>query len=352
MRWTAILMVIFALAGCAPIPKSESDVFDEVIQLTSGYEAASEASFSKDMNWIIFQAIPKGEKNYQMYLARLLKADDRVTGIGQAIRISPHGSKNSSGAFSPDGVSIIFASTAGQTEENAASESAMEIFRADAWQGAIAATEFSRGINLARNKLTNNSFSDAECSFSPDGKWILFTSDRNADPTRPENSTRDTDIYLMKSDGTNIIPLTRNRNYDGTASFSPDGQQIVFRSDRKDQQTIQIYVAELDIGFDEKITGLTRIKQLTDDNAIYFRPTWHANGTHLFYASNKHDPSDFDLYMMRTDGSRQLKITFNSAHDVLPAMSSDGKYLMWTSRRSADHTAQIYIGRFKMPAAG
>ncbi|MBC7785543.1 MAG: PD40 domain-containing protein [Burkholderiales bacterium] len=56
--------------------------------------------------------------------------------------------------------------------------------------------------------------------------------------------------------------------------------------------------------------------------------------------------------MMRTDGTHNLRITFTPGPDLLPAFSPDGKYLMWTTKRSSDKTSQIYIAKFKMPPAG
>src|SRR5690348_1775694 len=52
----------------------------DVIQLTKGFERAGEAYFSPDMNWIIFQATPKGEKQYAMYVAKLQRSGDRIIG--------------------------------------------------------------------------------------------------------------------------------------------------------------------------------------------------------------------------------------------------------------------------------
>src|SRR4051794_33768199 len=47
----------------------EARYLTNVTQLTSGFEKAGEGYFSKDMKWIIFQATPKGETQYQMYVA-------------------------------------------------------------------------------------------------------------------------------------------------------------------------------------------------------------------------------------------------------------------------------------------
>jgi Tol biopolymer transport system component len=366
MRWIAILLLGLVSGGCVQPPTSEKDVFDDITQLTSGFKAAGEAYFSNDMQWIIFQATPPNEEHYQMYIARLLRDGDRVTGIGQAIRVSPPDSRNTCGFFSPDGVSVIFASTAGKEDKTEMPSGyqrgggeyrwpfprGMEIFRADAWQGAIAATEFSRGINLAKNPLTDNDTYDAECVYSPDGNWILFTSTRDGDPTRAKKTSRDADLYVMRADGTQVTRLTKADGYDGGAFFSPDMQKIVFRADRMNNNLLQIFVADVLYDSAGNITGLAREQQLTRDAAVHFGPYWHPDNLHIVYAANINERHEYELLMMRVDGTRKVRLTFTPGPDLLPVFSPDGKYLMWTSKRSSDGTSQIYIAKFKMPKAG
>ena len=74
MRRIAVFsLLMLILPGCVQPPTSEKDVFDDVVQLTTGFKAAGEAYFSPDANWIVFQAIPTGDDHYQMYIARLLR---------------------------------------------------------------------------------------------------------------------------------------------------------------------------------------------------------------------------------------------------------------------------------------
>ena len=55
-----------------PTPTSaENESLSDIIQLTANFDRAGEAYFSHDMRWIIFEASPHGEPNYQMYLVRL-----------------------------------------------------------------------------------------------------------------------------------------------------------------------------------------------------------------------------------------------------------------------------------------
>src|SRR4051812_6103643 len=70
-----LLGLLFAglIAGCAstPPPTTERGILGDVTQLTSGFDRAGEAYFSPKMDWIIFQATPHGEADYQMYVAPL-----------------------------------------------------------------------------------------------------------------------------------------------------------------------------------------------------------------------------------------------------------------------------------------
>src|SRR6267142_1909638 len=71
-------------------------------------------------------------------------------------------------------------------------------------------------------KLLSASGFDYNASFSPDGKWIVFTSERSGS----------CDIYRVRVDGSGLERLTDDPAYDDQASFSPDGKQLVFVSTR------------------------------------------------------------------------------------------------------------------------
>jgi Tol biopolymer transport system component len=63
---------------------------------------------------------------------------------------------------------------------------------------------------------------DYNPSWSRDGRWIAFTSERNGSA----------DLYRVKPDGTGLERLTADPAYDDQAGFSPDSSQIVFVSTR------------------------------------------------------------------------------------------------------------------------
>jgi Tol biopolymer transport system component len=216
----------------------------------------------------------------------------------------------------------------------------MEIFRADGWEQAVIGADPDRGTDLAQYAITQNHAYDAECAYSPDGKYIVFTSIH----------TGDLELFVMRPDGHDPVQLTHTKGYDGGAFFSPDGKRLVYRSDRAGNDLLQIFVADVARDRAGNITGLSRERQLTKDAYVNWGPFWHPDGKHIIYASSAQGHQNYELYLMRADGSRRMRITFTDGFDGLPVFSPDGKYLMWSSKRTKDHTTQVFLARFTMPA--
>ena len=79
----------------------------------------------------------------------------------------------------------------------------------------------------ARALLPHAGF-DGNASFSSDGAWIVFTSDR-------EGSA---DIYRAHIDGSGLERLVDDPAYDDQAALSPDGKRLAFVSSRSGQADI------------------------------------------------------------------------------------------------------------------
>ena len=234
MKRIGILLCVFVLSACCtrakfvptsqPVgtephlnptpPKSEAETLSSVRQLTSGFARAGEAYFSHDMRWIIFQAAPKPEDQYQMYIAKLQRDEtNEIVGIESPVRITPENSRNTCGWFSPDDKSLIFASTAGKEDPSEITPGyqhqtstyrwsypkGMEIFHYDDWQTAVNRAGAGGSVNLAAHPLTNNDFYDAECDISPDGRTIVFCSNR----------TGDLELWTMRTDGSHLASTNK-----------------------------------------------------------------------------------------------------------------------------------------------
>ncbi len=68
-------------------------------------------------------------------------------------------------------------------------------------------------------------------SWSPDGKWIAFTSDRDTKRARWDGGwelVQSTALYIVRADGSSLRRLTEPGGYAGSPRWSPDGRRILF----------------------------------------------------------------------------------------------------------------------------
>ncbi|HEV2763768.1 MAG TPA: protein kinase [Pyrinomonadaceae bacterium] len=167
------------------------------------------------------------------------------------------------------------------------------------------------GQNVRR--LTHNTAEDFAPVWSPDGSRIAFTSKRDGND----------EIYVMNADGSNQTKLTDTPAADSRPAWSPDGRRLAFASNRDSApDTFDIYVMNAD--------G-TAPKRLTDDPAFDSDPAWSPDGAKIAFASNR--DGNFEVFVMNDDGTRQTNLTTNLAFDGKPVWSPDGKQLAFTSNR-------------------
>lgn len=323
--------IVVTLGGCASHP--EAKFLSNIRQLTDqkmGLLNAGEAYFSPDGRTIIFQATPIGQADYQIYTMDLDTSRPQMVSTGKGACTCAF--------FRPDGRKIIFASSHLDPEVDTPKppktshgyewdfNKFMDVFEAD-----------PDGSNLKR--LTDSPGYDAECSYSPDGKRVVFTSQRDGD----------LEIYVMDADGKNPRRLTQGAGYDGGPFFSPDGRRILYRGDRRNdgKQNLQLRLVSVEGGDDRALT----------DNAVFnWCPYWHPSGAFLIFTQADHEARargekpNYDLYMTTLTGKAFVRITHDLNFDGLPAFSPDGKRLMWTSKRGGLDEAQVFIADFHCPA--
>ena len=162
-------------------------------------------------------------------------------------------------------------------------------------------------------RLTNNSTTDRQPSWSPDGRRIAFSSYRDGN----------WEIYAMNADGSNQTRLTRNSVNDWYPSWSPDGRRIAFSSQRDGNW--EIYAMNADG------SGVSRLTNRPNNNDYY--PRWSPDGGRIAFFSY-HGSDNREIYAMNADGSGLSRLTNNSTHDLTPSWSPDGRRIAFISNRS------------------
>ena len=342
-----LLLVAFAAtlpASRAQDAAKETQFLTNTRQLIYEGRRSGEGYFSADGKFMVFQSEREADNPfYQIYLLNLESGDVN--------RVSPGTGKTTCAFLRPGSDDVLFASTHVDPEAKAKQKTELD-FRATgksrryAWDYDDRMELFVSkrdGSNIRR--LTDAPGYDAEGSYSPDGKLIVFCSMRHAFPLTklsPEDRKRmETDpayfgdIYLMNADGSNVRRLTSTPGYDGGPFFSPDGQRIIWRRFTEKGDTADVYTMKLD-GSD--------VRRLTDFGAMSWAPYFHPSGQYVIYTANKLGFANFELFLVDALGTKEpVRVTHTDGFDGLPVFSPDGKKLAWTSGRTPEKNSQIFM---------
>jgi Tol biopolymer transport system component/DNA-binding winged helix-turn-helix (wHTH) protein len=158
-------------------------------------------------------------------------------------------------------------------------------------------------------------------SFSPDGQNIAFDSNRLGY----------SDIWYCHSDGSNCEQLTSLHGESGTARWSPDGHYIAFESQRKEHT--EIYVVEVPGGQPRLVP--------TFPGANNGTPNWSRDGQWIYFYSD-HQGRPLQLWKVPFQGGPAVRVTRNGG--VYGVESDDGRFLYYSKYEEP--------GIWRMPVAG
>ena len=347
-----ILTLLYGNLPAADKANGEAEFLSRVRQLTLDGRRSGEGYFSPDGKHIIFQS--EREKHnpfYQIYTMDMQSGD--------VVRVSPGHGKTTCAFFRPNCDEVLFASS--HVDPKVKSKQKAELdFRASgktrrySWDYDEQMDIFSfKRDGTEPKRLTTAHGYDAEGAYSPDGKKIVFCSIRDAygeaKLTAKEQARLKMDasyfgeIYIMNADGSGQKRLTEMKGYDGGPFFSPDGKRIIWRHFTEKGDTADIFTMKID--------G-TDIRRLTDFKAMSWAPYYHPSGEYVVFASNKLGFSNFEVYLVDTEGKRvPVRATHTDGFDGLPVFSPNGEQLMWTSTRTADKKSQLFIARWNHAGA-
>ena len=330
---------------------NEARLLANTRQLIFEGRRSGEGYFSADGRWMVFQSEREpGNPFYQIYLLDLT--------TGDTSRISTGTGRTTCAWIHPDGQRVLFSSTHQDPEAKAKQQA--ELDKRAAGQGSRYSWSYDPTYEIYETgldcgpprRLTHARGYDAEGSYSPDGRHILFASNRHAyaedadAATRAaveEDPSRFMELYVMDADGSNVRRLTNQEGYDGGPFYSADGSRIVWRRFTPDGRTAEIWTMQAD--------G-TEPRAVTDLGVMSWAPYFHPSGDYIVFTNNAHGYANFELYIVDAEGERApVRVTDTPGFDGLPVFTPDGNRLAWASSRTATKQAQIFMADWDDAAA-
>ena len=190
-------------------------------------------------------------------------------------------------------------------------------------------------------QLTEGPALNYDAAFSPDGRFVVFTSERNGTPQL---------FVLDVKRGTAPRLLVRSGGFEDQAAISPDGRTLVFVSDREGNADLY------SIAFDPTRTqDISSARRLTSDPAADLRPAFSPDGRTIVFTSTRdsvdraHPVYPFaiqsfgDLYALDLGSGHVTRLTDAEGWDGTAAFSTDGKLIYFYSERLAPHYPRLFV---------
>ncbi len=169
-----------------------------------------------------------------------------------------------------------------------------EIVYATSVEGNTEIYRRSMDENAKSIRLTFSPSIETSPTWSPNGYEIVFVSDRSGRPM----------IYVMDRDGSNLRRLTYEGSYNTSPAWSPKGDRIAFCG-INDRGLMDI----MTIGPD----GADPI-QLTGNSGSNENPSWSPDGRHLVFTSTRKGQAE--LWVMDANGTNQRRISFSGGNSM------------------------------------
>ncbi len=313
--------------------------------LSSQASSECKVSWSPDGKFLALADRASPQERYGIFL---LSAED---GEKQRLTSPPESSADNFPAFSPDGQTLAFIRTGGLSSED------------------IYLTP-TRGGKLQR--LTADERRIVSLAWTADGREIVFSSNRGGgfslwrvvvaggtpervavtgqnaySPAISHQGNRlaynvsflDSDIWRVDRAGgagrrNPPVKLISSTRQDHSPQFSPDGQKIVFVSDRSGND--EIWVCESDGSHPAQLTSF--------DGTVNGTPRWSPDSRQIVFDARP--AGNADIYVVSAEGGKPRPLTSEPSHDVIPSWSRDGRWIYFCSNRSG--AFQIW----KVPAGG
>jgi len=202
-----------------------------------------------------------------------------------------------------------------------------------AWQDVVFQVYLPLALDAYEfDRLTYHPANDFQPALSPDGQTVVFLSERDGQ----------SDVFSVPLMGGQPVNLTQTPcAQEDTPVFSPDGSVIAFASDRSGDW--DIYLMNPD---GSKVRPALSGQTGTDELHPAFTPPsppargGERGGLALVFSSNRAD-GNWDIYTATIGSSEWTRLTTHPAADRFPSVSADGRTIAFRSER--DGNSEIYL---------
>jgi TolB protein len=172
--------------------------------------------------------------------------------------------------------------------------------------------------------------SNGEAYFSPDGRKLIFQSNMGG--------YKCDKIWMMNIDGSDKHMVSPDHGANTCSFFFPDNKRIIFASTSHlpgdcppKPETPQVAVGHVWPLYPYNIfianIDKSGLKKITDNPEYDAEPIISSDGKQIVFGSKRH--GDFDVYIMNSDGKNMHRLTDRIGYDGGPWLSPDGKKIVW-----------------------
>lgn len=321
-------------------PPEQTDYYMELPEVTELELELVDYQIERGKNGVRLQAKPRKT----LSLKEVIERSPNVASVGPVTNYEDPTLSVGGPVLSPDGKQLVYSVTVREEGDR---------YYSNIWRQSI-------GSNT-RTKVTSGRYGDIDPVFDPEGNYIFFSSNRNTDRTSlwriassgaggitkitgaasedyQPTAGRDLvvftsnvrgaewpQIWTARKDGSLMTQLREGHS----PHLSPDGSTILFV--REDSHTSKEQIWTMTVGGSDE----TLLSPSSDVRE--FDARWAPDGKGILFTSDEGKDSrgkrNFDIWLMRADGSERTQLTTNGSQDDKPCFDPAGEYIYFRSNR-------------------
>jgi Tol biopolymer transport system component len=171
-----------------------------------------------------------------------------------------------------------------------------------------------------RTRVTHNDAADSSPQWTPNGRRVVFMSNRNdADPTCMDWPCN-WDIFTARADGSHVRQLTTSTAQDVFPTVSPDGQKVLFQRMGASSAASALWVMDIDGSNSHRLTA----PALKAGGAA-----WSPDGSRIAFQDQAcRACGQSDIWLIDADGSDPVRVTDTVANETNVGWSPNGESLV------------------------